>query len=376
MKKIILSLLATTILLSSSLTASAHEVTSFSDVPQTHWAYSSIMSMTKSGYFAGKGEVINGIGTFIPNDTMTRAEFITVVARALYSDQLSEMQSLGGADWYDIYYDVAIHNNLITENEYVYSADVLNQAIPRQEMALIIMRACGQMGELTNATVDKSRIADYDSIHEKYQYAVRVAFSKGIIAGVDSNGTFAPHQTLTRAEGATVLYRLVNESKRQDTTPYGTKSEKPAENVSGPITIYEGQYRTNRNAKEGDTFVKKDGTQIILKKGPNGILGEGQGVAPDVGLNLGLYTVQGDGGTFGYNFKKHGDMVDSTGECIQNQSYSVHAITGEGHWGKEWQEIRKAYPRPEYEGSYDGEISKDAHQLWVWISGMWVVNVK
>ena len=70
-----------------------------------------------------------------------------------------------------------------------------------------------------------------------------------------------------------------------NTITISTQAE-PSElaNTDGAITIYEGQPRDNRLAREGDTFVKADGTEIVLAIGPHGVLGKGQGVAPDVGL--------------------------------------------------------------------------------------------
>lgn len=66
-------------------------------------------------------------------------------------------------------------------------------------------------------------------------------------------------------------------------------SEKPTQtqeqDLSQPITIYEGKERSNRLAKAGDTFVKADGTQVVLTADPvAGVVGYGQGVAPDIGL--------------------------------------------------------------------------------------------
>lgn len=59
------------------------DLSSFSDVPSTHWAYKNIMAMTSKGLFSGTTTPVNGVGTFAPDKTMTRAEFVTVVMRAM-----------------------------------------------------------------------------------------------------------------------------------------------------------------------------------------------------------------------------------------------------------------------------------------------------
>ena len=145
---------------------------------------------------------------------------------------------------------------------------------------------------------------------------------------------------------------------------------------TAPITIYEGQLRSNRPAKAGDTFIKKDGTQIILQKDQYGIVGGGQGVAPDIGLKYGASSCYKNE-TFIYDGLSGALLwTDSTGKNINNQSYQINASTSEGHWGLEWQRIESLIPKPSYEGSYDGEVSKDAYKLYQWdsIMEMWVAN--
>ena len=346
----------------------------FSDLGGHQWAIEAINDMsvgTYKGLFSGVSlPDENGLARFAPQNQMTRAEFITVVTRALYSDQLANMPSTEGGLWYVNNYEVALNNGLITESEYHLVDSVLNAPIPRQEMALILTRACDQMGEGTGTLVSTTRIADYNTVGSHYKDAVRIAFTKGLIAGKDNRGTFDPHATLTRAEGATVLYRLVNKSKRVKVTVNTGGGTTTPQNAA--ITIYEGQARYNRNAQEGDIFVKKDGTQIVLKKGPNGILGEGQGVAPDVGL-LGLVTEKGCDG-FGYKVADYGNWYDSTGEHLQGHNYWVNKTTGEGHWTKELHALAKKYPVPDRDGAYEGEVSSDPYSLWVWEYGDWSYN--
>ena len=52
-----------------------------------------------------------------------------------------------------------------------------------------------------------------------------------------------------------------------------TISEAQEEQQAGAITIKEGQ-QSSRPAKAGDTYVKADGTKVVLKVGPHGVLSE------------------------------------------------------------------------------------------------------
>lgn len=75
MKRIVLGLLAFVIFAAAlTCTATASEVTSFSDLPETHWAYHNVMEMVKSGIFNGTSAPVNGVGTFSPDKYMTRGE--------------------------------------------------------------------------------------------------------------------------------------------------------------------------------------------------------------------------------------------------------------------------------------------------------------
>ena len=152
-------------------------------------------------------------------------------------------------------------------------------------------------------------------------------------------------------------------------------SQEPSESIStdGAITIYEGQTRDNRLAKEGDIFVKADGTEIVLKKDEvTGVLGYGQGVAPDVGImdEIG----QGDA-KFTVPLKPNTKLTtdkygnDSTGSWTAASAYEVNPLTGEGHWDKEWSVIAMK-TRPRTRGTVFGEISEDNNFIWdddVWV---------
>lgn len=347
----------------------------FYDLGNHEWARPDIEKMS-TGIFKGlfSGKTVpneNGLARFDPDGIITRAEFITVVTRVLYSDELASMPSVSGEFWYSNNYDVSINNSLFSENEFGFDKETLNAPIPRQEMALILVRACKQNDKYPVRLVEQSRISDINTVSEAYQEAVIKAFSLGLITGKDASGRFAPHDTLTRAEGATVLSRLVSVIEVISNEIYDNNT---------PIVIHEGKSRSNRNAKEGDVFIKKDGKQIVLKKGPNGILGEGQGVAPDVGLNLQARSVGPKGVSnpaFIYDRKIYGNMVDSTGANLQNQIYYINATTGEGHWGEEWYKLWEKYPAPDRDenpGSYEGQVSSDPYSLWVWEHGDWNVN--
>lgn len=190
----------------------------FSDLEKHAWAKEGIEDMSIGNYkglFSGTTTPdANGLALFSPNSQMTRAEFITVVTRLLFPQELSDMPAVTDGVWYKNNYRVALYHNIIEKTDYPFTAEVLNAPIPRQEMAWILYRACWTLEENIPDGVSANKIADYDTIDEEYRKVVRKVYEMGLLTGVDDKGSFAPHQTLTRAEAATVLYRLANPLKR------------------------------------------------------------------------------------------------------------------------------------------------------------------
>ncbi len=349
----------TAIMLLSSLSVSASA--DYSDVKESDWFYSQVMAMTQKGLFVGKGN-----NMFCPKDIMTKAEFIAVVVRALFPEE--NLSSNYNQAWWTPCYEVATKKGIITQSD--FPVESINHTINRQEMALISVRALEAMGETDIKAY--IHIPDMNTVGVYYKDYVSKAYGSGIIVG-DENRYFNPYNTLTRAEASSVLYRIIEKSARVKVDFSATATDE----LNGSIIIYEGQQRSNRLAKEGDTFVKADGTQIVLKKGPNGVLGEGQGVAPDVGLvdtvgqgsNVTHPVLKANGRLHTYSYG-----LDSVGGRTGDAQYLVNPLTGEGHWPKEWSLI----PQPNVsESDYDtlkvGQISADKN--FVWTGMLWKLVV-
>ena len=112
-------------------------------------------------------------------------------------------------------------------------------------------------------------------------------------------------------------------------------------------------------AIEGDTFIKPDGTSVVLKVGPSGVLGEGQGCATEIGR-------RDRGGII-----QEGDL--GTDEGVMGQPYLVCKKTGEGHYIREWhliaesqgEEAFRKYGHTE-EGTTYGPWLVYLHGSWSW----------
>ena len=241
MKKIFKLLLIATVLSACfSFAVSAEKVESFSDLPETHWAYSTVMPMVEKGLFNGTSTPIDGVGTFSPDKPMTRAEFLAVICRTYFADEIYTPAS--GLPWWDPYFTIGTKHELFS---YQLNYVQLDVEITRAEAILLTTRALEATGTPLKAKnpyylPDEYAISKYydtsvisaSSLPRDLINAVSLCFGSGIIGGVDEKGTFDPHGKLTRAAAATVLCRMTDESKRLSIDKY--------EGILEKIEVYDG----------------------------------------------------------------------------------------------------------------------------------------
>lgn len=227
MKKIVSLFLGVVLTASITVPALAANELTFSDVPENMWCYASVMAMTEAGLFSGTTTPVNGVGTFSPQEPMTRAAFITVLVRYLFPN--AEITT--GQYWYSGYEAAARQNGLISSSDFT---DTLNAPCSREEMAYLLTNALKILGEDLNA-VDSSYIPDFSSISPAYQEAVKVAVRLGLITGMDDTHTFSPKGSMIRAQAVAVVHRLVDPSVRvsnaSNPSPDTTQTQNPVENI-------------------------------------------------------------------------------------------------------------------------------------------------
>lgn len=338
----------------------------FKDIPANAWYYDYVARMVQDNLFAGTSST-----TFEPEAPMSEVQFLTVVLRKAFPTELNQYNAQYKSTWYDGAYRLGLAKGIISSSVYGSGADMNARNITRERMTDMAIKGLEAMGEqiYSDAYGVSSRVTDLNQCTGDMRNSMIKAYTMGIIAGTTTT-TVSPKQTATRAEGATVLYRFAYPDER--TIPdLSAPVEKPGSDLSQPITIYEGQSRVageSRLAREGDIFVKADGTKVVLKKGPNGVLGEGQGVAPDLGFKGtpkgGLYNEVINQERFSPGPVLGDYYSNSIGKPYNNDTYKVNPWTGEGHWGTEWQVIINANPMPATKGTYDGQISSNG--VWVW----------
>ena len=164
-----------------------------------HWAEATITKLV------GKG-VINGYedGTYRPQNSVTKGEFLTLLLAATNTklqDGFTDYEDVN-KHWAKKQVYTAIKLNLTDNIAESQSSFGVDNAITRAEAVALMGRliAKGESGTL-NFT-DNADIPDWA------KNEVGACVSKGIINGMD-DGSFAPNKSLTRAESAIIIDKLM-----------------------------------------------------------------------------------------------------------------------------------------------------------------------
>lgn len=353
---------------------------SFTDL-SGHWGYDNVMQLVGMGAINGYND-----GTFKPDNSITYAEYLTILVK---TTKAGDGNYTAGDDepWYNGVLRAAYESEIVGTSE----VKDFGAPITRADAAKFTEKAVQKvLGEQEVDTKDMGKlINDYNSFKGKSsEYYILQQYSRGIIQGNDK-GNFNPNDPLTRAEASTIILKTVKSDMRKDMSNVEVPSTPSnpdllfATTGEQSITIYEGRPRdasNNRVAREGDIFVKSDGTQIILRKGSHGVVGEGQGVSAD--LNL-VFTFGAGKHMENYIIESGSEAstndlgYDSFGNWLASQRYTVNPLTGEGHWDSEWTRMGDGINNPDKPsylgvGTEEGQLSEDKN--WVW-SGMYWVSV-
>lgn len=184
----------------------------FSDVPVSHWSYVYVQRAYEDG-------VVNGVGggRFAPEDTLTIAQFMTMMTRAFYAEDVAEVEDAieDPGDWYLPGLAVALEYGLLT-NTYVDPETWYGYLSPcwRYEMAAIMYNIILSYGlddfilDGRTAAAIGANIPDFPEIPSEYRVPVAALVKAGVITGIDNAGTFAGESTVTRAQAATIYCRF------------------------------------------------------------------------------------------------------------------------------------------------------------------------
>lgn len=170
----------------------------YSDIPADNWSVSAVNAARDYGLMKGAGEGVFGFG-----NTITKAEFITVLDRMFGWEAVSSdtpaFSDVSKSQWYYPYVETALAHNVIDST----GTFDPNAPVTREEMAVMLVRGLGygtlaqSVASFGNPFTDVTGNAGYITI------ASDIGMTKGT-----SPTTFAPAQTAKREEAAAMLVRV------------------------------------------------------------------------------------------------------------------------------------------------------------------------
>lgn len=177
----------------------------FVDVGPTMWFEDNVKSAFQFGLMKGKSAT-----AFSPSGNITVAETITLAAR-LYSIYYSGTEEfVQGEVWYQVYVDYCIAYGIIEESQFsAYTvpatraqfAQILGASLPNEALAV---QNWIEDGAIPDVPMDANGA---DAIYRLYR--------AGVLTGSDSQGSFNPDSTITRAQAAAIITRMVDPSLRK-----------------------------------------------------------------------------------------------------------------------------------------------------------------
>ena len=174
---------------------------SFTDLNEAEWAGESITFLADNKMLSGYDD-----GTFRPNNSITREEFVTMLVRVLNLStwgRFCEFSDVPHDSWYYPYVAAAFSEKLVNGIDEKQFGSGMN--ITRQDMAVMIYRAAKEKMALVAG--ERAAFSDYDDISDYAREGVNALASVKILNGKD-NGNFEPAGLCTRAEAAKV-FRMI-----------------------------------------------------------------------------------------------------------------------------------------------------------------------
>jgi len=184
-------------------------IVKFNDIASVQaWAGKAIETSASKGIIAGRGE-----GAFDPQGDVTRAEFATLLVKALglQNDKLKEnFDDVQDGAWYQQYVAAAVNAGLVNGR----SAKIFdpNSKISRDEIATMTANALKRVLDYSDvASVNDAlaKFTDAGSIRDFAKSSVALLTEEGIVQGRTAT-SFDPAGYATRAEAAVLIYKLFN----------------------------------------------------------------------------------------------------------------------------------------------------------------------
>ena len=172
---------------------------------ENHWAKKAIISAVDKNYFKDIADLDN----FMPDKSLTRAEFVTILGRlanvdaSKYKDKVFD--DIDANKYYSPYIDWAYKNKIASG--FGDGRFMPDKELSREEMCAFLSRF-NKVHKINNKE-DNINISfkDEKNVSDWAKESVREMVRLGLIKGMD-DGNFMPKEKLTRAQIAQVVFEI------------------------------------------------------------------------------------------------------------------------------------------------------------------------
>lgn len=172
---------------------------------ENHWAKKAIMYAVDKNYFKDIADLNN----FMPDKSLTRAEFVTILGRlanideSKYKDKV--FNDIDASKYYSPYIDWAYKNKIASG--FGDGKFMPDKELSREEMCAFLSRF-NKVHKINNKEENiKISFKDEKNISDWSKESVREMVRLGLIKGMD-DGNFMPKEELTRAQIAQVVFEI------------------------------------------------------------------------------------------------------------------------------------------------------------------------
>ena len=206
MRKIFVVLLSALMLLTMIPAVSFGAALPFKDVPSGEWYYNDVKSAYETGLINGMDDT-----TFAPESNMTYAQAVKLAACMHQKHTTGVVALRNGDPWYQTYVDYAKTTHIISK-DYDW-----NSPATRAGYVEIFAHALPDEALQVKNLIPDGVIPDVGMAHPQAEEIYKL-YRAGILNGTDNKGTFQPNNSITRAEVAAIVIRMMDASARKSVT--------------------------------------------------------------------------------------------------------------------------------------------------------------
>lgn len=178
----------------------------YSDVEESMWYTPGMITSYEYGLLTG-----NENGEFELESNITVAETLAIASRLHSICSTGSENFVEGNIWYQVYVDYMVNNNLISSRQFSDYTEIVTRT---EFVGILYYSLYYALGEDVFQNVNNITSIPDVKEGDYYYNAIYALYDAGVLIGNDELGTFAPTSNISRAEAATVVGRMIDESMR------------------------------------------------------------------------------------------------------------------------------------------------------------------